>query len=76
MTGVYASMWGMPKLNPGLVGLLFMTEISVGAVTAAIWSGDPFGWREIIGIVLISGAGVFESIVDLVRARRRPVGAR
>ena len=36
----------------GLVGLLFMTEISVGAITAAIWSGDPFGWREVAGKAL------------------------
>jgi drug/metabolite transporter (DMT)-like permease len=69
MTGVYASMWGVPKLNPGLVGLLFMTEISVGAVTAAIWSGDPFGWREVIGILLISAAGILESAVELWRGR-------
>lgn len=70
MTGVYASMWGTPKLNPGLVGLLFMTEISVGAITAALWSGDPFGWREVIGIVLISTAGMLESLWDIWRNRR------
>ncbi|MGE0240456.1 MAG: DMT family transporter [Parvibaculaceae bacterium] len=69
MTGVYASMWGTPKLNPGLVGLLFMTEISVGAITAALWSGDPFGWREVIGIVLISGAGIMESLWEIWRRR-------
>lgn len=69
ITGVYASMWGTPKLNPGLVGLLFMTEISVGAITAALWSGDPFGWREAVGIVLISLAGVMESLWDIWRRR-------
>ncbi|MGE0007368.1 MAG: DMT family transporter [Parvibaculaceae bacterium] len=69
MTGVYASMWGTPKLNPGLVGLLFMTEISVGAVTAALWSGDPFGWREAVGVVLISAAGIMESLWELWRRR-------
>ncbi|WP_119392285.1 DMT family transporter [Taklimakanibacter lacteus] len=69
MTGVYASMWGTPKLNPGLVGLLFMTEISVGAITAALWSGDPFGWREVIGVILISGAGVLESLWEMWRRR-------
>lgn len=70
MTGVYASMWGTPKLNPGLVGLLFMTEISVGTITAALWSGDPFGWREVIGIILISSAGMLESLWDIWRNRR------
>lgn len=69
MTGVYTSMWGTPKLNPGLVGLLFMTEISVGAATAALWAGEPFGWREVIGIVLISGAGMLESLWELWRRR-------
>lgn len=69
MTGVYTSMWGTPKLNPGLVGLLFMTEISVGATTAALWSGDPFGWREAIGIGLISCAGMLESLWELWRRR-------
>ena len=52
MTGMYATMWGAPKLNPGVVGLLFMTEISVGAITAAIWSGEPFGYRELSGSFL------------------------
>jgi drug/metabolite transporter (DMT)-like permease len=65
MTGMYATMWGAPKLNPGVVGLLFMTEISVGAITAAIWSGEPFGYRELIGVILITAAGAAESIWDL-----------
>jgi drug/metabolite transporter (DMT)-like permease len=73
ISGVYASMWGTPKLNPGLVGLLFMTEISVGATTAALWSGDPFGWREAIGVVLITVAGVMESVWELWRARQAVV---
>lgn len=70
MTGVYAALWGAPKLSPGLVGLLFMTEISVGSITAAIWSGDPFGPREIVGIVLISLAGMLESLIDVWRGAR------
>jgi len=69
MLGIYATVWGAPKLNPGVVGLLFMTEISVGAVTAALWSGEAFGWREIVGILLITGAGVAESLLDLRRSR-------
>ncbi|MGQ0486531.1 MAG: DMT family transporter [Hyphomicrobiales bacterium] len=72
MTGVYAALWGAPKLSPGLVGLLFMTEISVGAITAAIWSGDPFGMREVTGILLISLAGILESVIDVWRAGAKP----
>ncbi len=67
MTGVYTSMWGAPLLSPAVVGLLFMTEISVGTVTAALWAGEPFGWRELTGVALISLAGVLESVVEVWR---------
>ncbi|MHA1564478.1 MAG: DMT family transporter, partial [Alphaproteobacteria bacterium] len=73
MPGVFAVMWGTPHLNPGVAGLLFMTEISIGASTAALWANEPFGTREIIGIVLISLAGLLEIIVPLwagLRLRR------
>ena len=69
MSGTFAAMWGTPRLNPGTVAILFMTEISVGTVTAAIWAGEPFGPREIVGVVLITGAGLAESL-PLPRAWR------
>ncbi|MBL8893349.1 MAG: DMT family transporter [Rhizobiales bacterium] len=72
VSGPVTSIWGAKYLSPGIVGLLFMTEISVGAVTAALWSGEPFGWREVAGIVLISSAGVLESLWELWRDRKRP----
>lgn len=68
--GTFAAMWGTALLSPGIVGLLFMTEISVGAVTAALWAGEPFGAREIIGVLLISGAGLAESLPALFAGRR------
>ena len=63
ITAVYAVMWGTPHLSPGIVGLLFMTEISVGTITAAIWAGEPFGLREIIGVLAITTAGLAEVVV-------------
>ena len=71
MTGTFAAMWGTPRLNPGTVAILFMTEISVGAVTAAIWAGEPFGAREVAGIVLITCAGLAESLPLPKRFQRR-----
>ncbi len=59
---VFAVFWGTPLLSPGIVGIMFMTEISVGAITAAIWAGEPFGAREISGILLITMAGLTEVI--------------
>jgi drug/metabolite transporter (DMT)-like permease len=74
MTGVYASMWGAPKISPGLSGLLYMTEISAGTITAALWSGEAFGWREAVGVALITLVGALEGLIDVWRvstARRR-----
>jgi len=55
-----------------VVGLLFMTEVSVGAITAAIWAGEPFGWRELAGVVLISMAGLSEYFYYPVLRRLLP----
>ena len=71
--GTFAAMWGTPQLSPGIVALLFMTEISVGTVTAALWAGEPFGAREIIGILLISGAGLVESLKAPLARRRNTI---
>jgi drug/metabolite transporter (DMT)-like permease len=70
MTGVYASMWAVPLLPPAIVGLLYMTEISSGAISAALLSGEAFGWRQAAGITLITLAGSFESINDLWKEKR------
>ncbi|MFN0194185.1 MAG: DMT family transporter [Aestuariivirga sp.] len=67
MTAVYASVWGAPKIQPGLAGLLYMTEISAGAITAALWANEPFGWRELTGIVLITSAGALEPVWTALR---------
>jgi len=63
----WAVIWGAPHLNPGVVALLFMIEVSVGTVTAAIWAGEPFGWREFIAVVLITLAGLTELFAKFSR---------
>lgn len=62
MTSSFLVMWGTRMLDPGLVGILFMTEISVGTSTAAILTDEPFGLREIAGILLITSAGLVEIV--------------
>ena len=68
--GVLAAMWGPKFVDPGLVGILFMSEVVVGSITVAAWAGEPFGAREVLGIVLISSAGLLESIFDYLKQRR------
>ena len=58
--GFYAIAWGVPLLNPGTVGVLFMTEISVGAISAALLTNEVFGIREVLGVGLITAAGLTE----------------
>ena len=36
LPGTYASLWGPKYLSPGIVGLLFMTEIVVGAISVSV----------------------------------------
>jgi drug/metabolite transporter (DMT)-like permease len=65
--GAYAAFWGAPHLNPGVVGLLMMTELSVGGITAAIWANEPLGVRELTGIALITLAGLSEFLYAPMR---------
>ncbi len=73
LPGTIASLWGPKHLSPGLVGLLFMTEIIVGAISVALLAGEPFGSREITGIALIAGASLLEPLASLINRRRYAV---
>lgn len=54
------TIWPATMLTPGRVGMLLMSDVIVGVLSAAAWSGEPFGWREALGTVLIVGAGFVE----------------
>lgn len=69
LPGTYASLWGPKFLSPGVVGLLFMTEIVVGVITVALLAGEPFGLREMIGVALISSGSMVEPLLSMHRAR-------
>ncbi|MEM9844652.1 MAG: DMT family transporter [Pseudomonadota bacterium] len=66
----YATVFAPTHLNPGVVGLLFMFEVAVAAITAAIWAGEPIDAREWTGLVLVMGAGLIEPffIIRQIRA--------
>ncbi|MXX16039.1 MAG: EamA family transporter, partial [Gammaproteobacteria bacterium] len=70
--GTYASFWGPKFLNPGIVGLLLMTEIVVGTITAALFAGEPFGVRELVGVTLITGACLLEPLASILRRNPAP----
>lgn len=57
---VWLTIWPASMLSPARVGLLLMSEVVVGLVSAALFANEPFGWREFVGAVLIVGAAVSE----------------
>ena len=66
----FAVIFGPTQLNPGIAGILFMVEIGVGTLTASIMTDEPFGWRELCGVLMITLAALIEPVRDLVRSRR------
>lgn len=64
-------MWGTQRLPAPRVGILLMTEVVAAVVSAAIWSGEPFGLPQMLGFGLIIAAGVAE--VTGRRPRRAPL---
>jgi len=66
--GAFASLWGPKYVSPGLAGLLMMTEIIFGSITAALFANEPFGAREVFGIILISSASLFEPFHDIIKS--------
>ncbi|HSF96658.1 MAG TPA: DMT family transporter [Thermohalobaculum sp.] len=54
------TIWPATLLSPGRIGILLMSDVVVGVISAALLSGEPFGLREALGTVLIVGAAVVE----------------
>ena len=60
------------RLDAGRVGILLLIEVMAAAVSAAILTDEPFGWREAVGCVLIVTAGLIEGLDEMqARAARR-----
>ena len=53
-------MWAVQRVDSGRVGILLMTEAMIGSISAALFSGEPYGAMQAAGTVLIVGAGLVE----------------
>lgn len=58
-------MWGIGRLDPGRVNVLLLLEVVTAALSAAILTDEPFGWREVAGCILIIGAGAIEGVGEM-----------
>ena len=56
------TLWPATLLTPARAGLLLMTEVVAGVISAALFSGEPFGLQEALGAVLIAAALLSEVI--------------
>lgn len=65
-------MWAARRLDPARVGLLLMTEVLVGAVSAAVLAGERLAGHEIAGGALVLAAGLLE----MAPSGRRPAPPR
>ncbi|WP_256367846.1 MULTISPECIES: DMT family transporter [unclassified Ruegeria] len=59
---IFLTIWPATLLTPARVGLLLMSEVVVGLISAALFSGEPFGLRELIGATLIVSAALLEVV--------------
>ena len=57
---LFLTVWPVTLLTPGRAGLLLMSEVVVGVVSAALFAGETFGMREFIGTLMIVGAAIVE----------------
>ncbi|MGI9520384.1 MAG: DMT family transporter [Hyphomicrobiaceae bacterium] len=57
---VFLTIWPATLLTPGRVGLLLMSEVVIGVSSAAMLTAEPFGWRELLGSLMILGAALIE----------------
>ena len=72
LSAVYLVFWGAQILSPARVGLLLMTEVVCGVTSAAILTGEPFGWTQVIGIILIVSAAVIDVFDRIWDTRVKP----
>ena len=56
--------WSPSKIGTGVFGILILSELVVGVISAALLTDEPFGWPQIVGTALILSAGALEVIAS------------
>jgi len=67
--------WGVKRISPVRCGILLMTELLTGAVSAAWLSGDPLSWQQVLGGAMILSAGLGDVLTSRDGATPTPVPA-
>lgn len=56
--------WGVKRISPVRTGILLMTELISGALTATWLSGDPLTWQQALGGMMIVAAGLGDVLTN------------
>lgn len=64
---LFLTIWPARILTPARVGVLLMSDVIVGVGSAALFAGEPFGWREGLGSVLI----ILAALIDVAGTAKR-----
>lgn len=57
---MWGLLWGSKHIDAGRLGILLQMEAVIGIGSAAVLTDEPFGFVEIIGTLLVVGAGVVD----------------
>ena len=55
-------MWATTRIEPARIGILLMSEVIVGAISAALFAGEPFSRLMALGGVLVVAAAMLETL--------------
>ncbi len=61
LPATWLMLWGAGRIDAGRVSIILLLEIPVAAISATLIAGEPFGWREAVGCLLVLLAGLLES---------------
>ena len=59
--------WSPSKIGTGVFGILILSELVVGVISAALMTDETFGWPQAVGATLIVVAGVAEVALNSPR---------
>ncbi len=61
--------WSPSKIGTGVFGILLLSELVVGVISAALLTDETFGWPQAVGTTLIIAAGVMEVALSSAKER-------
>jgi len=57
---IWLTFYGASRIDPTRVGIFLLLDVAIGAATASVLAGEPFGAPEAVGATLIVSAAILE----------------